>query len=86
MGATLMLTFATIWTAASLILVALSFATDHWIDFNVDRDAMVAQGKVTSNNFNNNPLYFTRYRGLFRTCYPGNETLCKYIMSCYFLP
>ena len=77
MGATIRLGFATVMTAISLLLVALAFSTDHWLDYTVDRQSIRAAGGVTEQELSDNELYFTRNRGLFRTCYPGNETICK---------
>ena len=79
---TALLSFGTIFTVISLGLVAVSLATDHWLDTTVNRDGI--RTIATDNSYTavmadlaTNPLYFTRYRGLFRTCYPGNETTCK---------
>ena len=64
--------------------MALSFATDHWVETMIQRADLKAQAAKDSNvalqnELKENSLYFTRYRGMFRTCYPGNETICKYI-------
>lgn len=74
---TVLLSFAAIFTALALLGVALSFATDHWKELIVNRDAIKAKattGSQLERDLLTNDLYFTSYRGLFRTCYPGNET------------
>ena len=77
MGLLVTLGFANVLTALALVLLALSFATDHWVDITVRRDELTKlYGKEV-------PLFkdqefFSRNRGLFRTCYEGNETQCMY--------
>ena len=69
-------------TVLGLLFVSLSFATDHWIEYVVQRDdsdfikAVIDDGKNAS--YVSNPIYFNRNRGLLRTCYPGTESACKY--------
>lgn len=70
---TVMLALSTMFTLLAVALVAVSFATDHWQNIIVNRSE-IKKTAVTEAVYNTNPLYFTRYRGLFRTCYPGNET------------
>lgn len=76
--ATCMLVTATILGPVVMVLLAVSFATDHWLEYDVDkrqlsqtvlgaRDRDVLLARYTH----------TRNRGLFRECYPGNDTLCK---------
>merc|ERR1711862_411278 len=59
--------------ALALLFMALSFATDHWLDYAVDRVELQTQTSF-ADKLMSDPLYFDRYRGLFRTCYPGTET------------
>ena len=66
-----LLGFASVFTLAGLACIAVSFATDYWVVTTVDRD------DVRGSLHDNTPIAFTRQRGLFRTCYDGNETLCK---------
>ena len=71
------LAFANILTAGALIFTALAFATDHWIDITIRRDDIAkADPSLKLTKLQNNKLYFTRSRGLFRTCYEG-DTVCK---------
>lgn len=58
----------------ALLFVALSFGTDHWIEYVVDRGTEL-HSAVDNDTYYGNPLYFSRDRGLFRTCYLGTETL-----------
>ncbi|KAI0230995.1 hypothetical protein LSAT2_018638 [Lamellibrachia satsuma] len=79
MAGSLVLGFATFLTVTCVVLVAVSFATEHWVDTVVNRDEIRKRAEANSDNTVVESLkldvrYFTRYRGLFRTCYPGNET------------
>jgi hypothetical protein len=75
-----MLVTATILGPIVMILLAVSFATDHWLEFDVDKKDL---SQVVLTNRNNDFLLarytHTRHRGLFRECYPGNDTICKYL-------
>lgn len=77
------LVFATLFVTGALLCVALSFATDHWIDTTVQRTDIKAKAQQDAALMAklNDPLYFSRNRGLFRTCYPGNETKCEFRVS-----
>ena len=85
MGLTVTVSFALVFTSGALVLVALAFSTDHWLEYTFYRDkvkASITDGTAPNpallrGALSSNPLMFTRYRGLFRTCYQGNETLCK---------
>jgi hypothetical protein len=59
---------ATIFTIASLALLAVSFGTDDWVVVTVKRNAIDPLD-------NTNSLYFSRSRGLFRTCYKGEPKI-----------
>jgi len=59
--------------ALALLFLSIAFATDHWIDYAVDRTTLKAQNSFAE-KLCCDPLYFDRYRGLFRTCFPGTET------------
>ena len=82
MAGSLVLGFATFLTVTCVVLVAVSFASDHWIDTVVDRVQLKKEATLDSDTAALEALktdlrYFKRYRGLFRTCFPGNETECK---------
>ena len=66
---TVMLVCATILGPITIVFLAVSFATDHWLEFKVDRTKSLAP--------NLDRVTHTRYRGIFRECYPGNDTACK---------
>merc|ERR1711994_892130 len=82
------LAFATIFSLAAVALLAIAFSTDNWLTIHVnrgevqddaDREAL-AQKMARSTDpesvakISNSPLYFTRTRGLFRECYPGQKS------------
>ncbi|XP_062602882.1 transmembrane protein 178B-like [Saccostrea cucullata] len=64
---TVMLVCATILGPITIVFLAVSFATDHWLEFKVDRSKF-----TVGNEFDR--VAHTRYRGIFRECYPGNDT------------
>ncbi|XP_013418772.1 uncharacterized protein LOC106179605 [Lingula anatina] len=74
-SSTAFLAFAIFFTVVSLFFVALSFSTDNWLQYTVDRSALAqsTSSQVISEK-NRLPWYHSRHRGLFRTCYEGNET------------
>lgn len=58
-----------------MVLLAVSFATDHWLEFDVDKRALTPTTLVDRTNDVILARYtHTRHRGLFRECYPGNDT------------
>lgn len=73
---TVLITLAGILGPIVLVTLAISFSTDHWLEYKVDLDS-------------NSPLYqrkdeikykriiFSRNRGLFRQCYRGPHVYCK---------
>ena len=77
MGKVVALGLGAIGIILALLFVALSFGTDHWIEYVVDR-GIELHSSVNNATYYGNPLYFSRDRGLFRTCYLGTETLCKF--------
>ena len=80
MAGSLVLGFATFLTVTCVVLVAVSFATEHWVDTVVDRDEIrkrAGSDDTVDGYLKSDVRYFTHYRGLFRTCFPGNETACK---------
>lgn len=70
-GTTVVLAFATAFTALGLLFLALSFGTDHWLEYTVDREDLATAGVGV--DFLAKKFCFSRDRGLFRTCYPGDE-------------
>ena len=72
-----LIVLATILGPITLIFMAVSFGTDYWIIFNVDKDQLSSTDKDVSNA----KWTHSRYQGLFRVCYPGNEST----LSCELL-
>lgn len=68
--ATALIVIATILGPITLVFMAVSFGTDYWLEFDVDRT------KLSGTDFEDARVRYThtRYRGLFRECYPGNDT------------
>ena len=66
---------AGIFTVAGLGLLIAAVATVHWVDTLVDRTALAAlnDAAITA-DLQNNPIYFTRYRGMFTTCYETDNS------------
>ena len=78
-----LLTAGVLLTCLALGLVAVSFATERWLVTVVDRaeireDALILGDNTTLEYLNTKAIYNTRYRGLFRTCFPGTEAFCKW--------
>ena len=73
MATTGMLGFAIAFCFVALVLVCLGFATDHWVDVTVDRDKVKIL--VSVNQAMTDPNTFSRYRGVFKVCYEGSETM-----------
>ena len=72
------LTFCVITSVPTVFLLTLSFSTDFWVEYTVNRDKIKQDTKnITgySSILTNNANYFSRNWGLFRICYQGNETL-----------
>ena len=68
-----MLGFAIAFCFIALLLVCLGFATDHWVDVTVDRaNLKIFLGGPSTKT---DPNTFGRYRGLFKVCYEGSETV-----------
>ncbi|ELT93526.1 hypothetical protein CAPTEDRAFT_221665 [Capitella teleta] len=76
----LVLFFSTAFALGALTCMAIAMATDYWIATSVDREAIRSSATSSSQTallaeMADEPIFFTRYRGMFRTCYPGNETI-----------
>lgn len=70
-----MLVSAIILGPIVMVLLAVSFATDHWLEFDVDTEDL----SVAVRNARESSVLMARYthsrnRGIFRECYPGNDT------------
>lgn len=76
-----MIVLATIMGPIVLIFLAVSFATDHWLDFTVKKN-LFSTATIGSSRSDADVGRYTndRHRGLFRECYPGNDTQCEYIL------
>ncbi|KAK6187339.1 hypothetical protein SNE40_005395 [Patella caerulea] len=73
--ATGLIVLATILGPITLIFLAVSFGTDNWLIYNVDSTKLTAAEKGERNTDQAKARYYhTRARGLFRECYPGNDT------------
>ena len=88
MAPSVVLGLATILTAGALLMVALSFATDNWTEYIVNRESLraaVSYSDLSMLTFNSRAYYFSRHRGLFRECFnvkpTANETACKFSFS-----
>jgi len=69
------LAFATIFSLVSVTLLAIAFSTDNWVTIKVNRDKIKSLDEFRdSADVNESPLYFTRTRGLFRECFPGEKS------------
>merc|ERR1711892_1532402 len=79
------LAFATIFSLVSVALLAIAFSTDNWITITVKRNVLkdnletlgTQLGKSESDvemDMKQSPLYYTRTRGLFRECFPGDRS------------
>lgn len=67
-----MLMSGVVFTILTVIFVAISFGTDYWLDYTVDRSSF--PDALKNDDKNNGRYTFSRNRGLFRECYPGNDT------------
>ncbi|XP_064643565.1 uncharacterized protein LOC135497653 isoform X2 [Lineus longissimus] len=79
MASSVTLGIGVLLTVMAVLCFGLSFSTDYWAMWNVDRTALKTYATANpssdiATNLNTQKLYFTRYYGLWRTCYPGNET------------
>jgi len=81
------LAFATFASLAAVALLAIAFSTDNWLTIRVQRDTLKAEDMIDKlrkhrgkdldemeKEILESPLYYTRTRGLFRECYPGQKS------------
>lgn len=71
--ATALIVIATILGPITLVFMAVSFGTDYWLQHDVQRDKLTLQERA-STDLAANKYTHSRYRGLFRECFPGNDT------------
>lgn len=72
-----MLVISTIMGPIVMVLLAISFATDHWLEFDVNKNKLsntIQTDRDTSGNFVLGRYTHSRNRGLHRECYPGTDT------------
>jgi len=78
------LAFATIFSLAAVALLAIAFSTDNWLTVRVS-DKLEGETSRLADHYGlsveemeqrmkSSPLFFTRTRGLFRECYPGQKS------------
>ncbi|KAK2156991.1 hypothetical protein LSH36_201g04053 [Paralvinella palmiformis] len=53
-------------------MMAVAFSSHHWIDSYVDREKLQRNGMDPKEM--NLPIFYTRFRGLFFTCYPNDAS------------
>lgn len=84
------LCFASIFSLAAAALLAIAFSTDNWqtISVNKNLNAAVTSPKdialimnQTEIEIKRSPLYYTRTRGLFRECYPGEREKAPFLQD-----
>eukprot|EP00088_Acartia_fossae_P029713 TRINITY_DN30603_c0_g2_i2.p1 TRINITY_DN30603_c0_g2~~TRINITY_DN30603_c0_g2_i2.p1 ORF type:complete len:378 (+),score=49.93 TRINITY_DN30603_c0_g2_i2:45-1178(+) len=56
-------------TMAAIALVAIGATTDHWTLTTVNRTSVLENGGENMTDY----MFFTRHRGLFRTCFPESD-------------
>ncbi|XP_060522914.1 uncharacterized protein LOC132699936 isoform X2 [Cylas formicarius] len=98
------LSLATITSIIAVALLAIAFATDNWLYIEVKRSTMQdilsrnsdVQSQTLLDSLNSKYYYYTRTKGLFRTCFPKDrpatvklylsplETYCSNIN--YYIP
>lgn len=70
------LSIATILAIISTALLVIAFSTDNWLYYEVKRSEIQAfaskhsESEALLSSLNNKYYYYTRTRGLFRTCFP----------------
>lgn len=74
------LCFASIFSLVSAALLAIAFSTDNWRVITVNRETYPG-GSEGISDFDTSPLYFSRTRGLFRECFPGEKSTTSAVKS-----
>lgn len=89
------LCFASIFSLVSAALLAIAFSTDNWQVVTVRRAELMQTVEQSGNEellakMDTSPLFFSRTRGLFRECFPGekstNAPKDKEIIELYMSP
>lgn len=76
---TAMVVAGTIMGPIVMVLLAISLATDYWLYFKVDSSIIVGEEQQTRRTNTVVGRYTTeRHRGMWRECYPTNDTECKF--------
>ncbi|CAG5126507.1 unnamed protein product [Candidula unifasciata] len=69
-----LIVIATILGPITLIFMSVSFGTDHWLEFRVNYAKIPAKEKDSIKKYPTGRYYVSRDRGMFRECYPDNNT------------
>ncbi|XP_046555105.1 uncharacterized protein LOC124264406 [Haliotis rubra] len=69
------LTFSTIANVVAIVLILAAMGTERWVVYSVDRTKLTTLQRTSSTTGITARYYHTRQRGMFRECYPGNDTL-----------
>lgn len=89
MGASspLILSLSTVFALIGIVLVAIAFGTNNWLDYEVDRVEVErfveAEGNRTLlTDIRRQDIYYSRTYGLFRECFPKGvpNGQCHYIV------
>ena len=72
------LSIANVVGVCAIVIIAAAIGTDRWVMFSVNRNELTSQQKTLAEAAKTGRYYNDRSRGMFRECYPGNETTCKY--------
>jgi len=70
------LSLATISGVVSAALLAIAVGTDNWQLIRVNRieiEKQLSTSEISADDFHDQGIYYTRSRGLFRTCYPDDR-------------
>ncbi|XP_067669456.1 uncharacterized protein [Haliotis asinina] len=72
---TVCLTISTIANVVAIVFILAAMGTERWVVYTVDRTKLTALQRTSSTTGITARYYHTRQRGMFRECYPGNDTL-----------
>jgi hypothetical protein len=98
MSSPVVLSISTIFALIGIVLAAIAFSTDNWIEYRVDRLPIYTQMKqndsfriLMEQRVNRTFKYFDRSYGLFRVCFPGQvptgrsfQMFAKYLFQRFF--
>lgn len=71
---TLFLTLGNIANVVAIVLILAAMGTEKWLLYEVDRTKLTTTQQTSSSTGITARYYHTRHRGMFRECYPGNDT------------